>query len=1024
MPLTSPSIAEPFRSLLAPHLSDADLRTCLSRVELLKPPVGKQFWEVNSRQAGLFLILAGKARLLDQNDQLIITLEAGATFAEASLFSEHDFENYRVKASVGLQLGYLSNSDIQPLLLNYPGLKTQFQQRSEHLDLLVRYRHQSAFQTISSKELLQIIEHLEKHSLQTGRLPETLRSQRLWMLRSGRLSHPSGQALCADRLYIPTASAWKEWRVMEPSELYSLSEAQWTKVVPIAPQLAALFAASSVEELAYVAKPAVAESVNVLPFPQSRSFARTNAARSHPSQAKFADFPQPKFAIRQWWRRQTRQYPYLEQQSASDCGAACLAMVCRYWGKIISMNQLREMANVTRTGASLRGLAAAAESLGFTTRPVRGTLNKLAEQSLPAIAHWEGNHYVVVYEINHKFVIVADPAIGRRKLTHAEFKTGWTGYTLLLQPTRSFDATEESRSSIWSIFGLVKPYGWIVFEVVLASILIQVFSLVTPIFTQLILDRVVVQGSTLTLTAMGIGLLVFGVFRVAMTGLRQYLLDYVASRVNLTLIVGFIRHTFHLPLQFFDHRYVGDIISRVQENRKIQRFLTGQAMVSMLDLLTVFVYLILMFRYSWKLTALSLLVVPPFLLLACIGTPFLQNASRKTFQTLATESSYLVESLAGISTIKSLNMEQTVRWRWEDQFIQSIKAFFSSQIIGGFLQLASSSIETIATTGMLWFGAWLVIKGELTIGQLVAFNLLLGNIIRPFQQLSGLWNEFQEVVVALERINDVMDAEPEPSWQRPLQAVHQLQGQIRFEQVTFRYHPESDVNTLENLSFEIQPGQTVAIVGRSGSGKTTLSKLLLGLYPPTQGRILIDGFDITALDMRSLRPHIGVVDQNSFLFGDTIRANIALGNPDASLEEIRGAAQQAGAHSFIQELPMGYETQVGERGGMLSGGQRQRLTIARALVANPRLLILDEATSSLDAESERIIQANLSKIVQNRTTLIIAHRLSTIRNADLILVLDRGILIEQGTHPELMAKRGHYYYLNQQQLATIDSINV
>lgn len=1013
MPLTSkPSIAEQFKNLLAPHVSDVDLSNCLSHVEQLEPLVGKQFWETNGGQVGLYLILAGKVRLLDQNDQLLITLEAGATFAEASLFPENEFENYRAKASVGLRLGYLPYAYLQSLISNNSTLRTQLQHQAERLDLLVRYRHQLSFQDISGKGLLELMELLDKHILQVGQpLPKVLKSQRLWLLRHGRLIHLSGQPLIGDRLYVPTTSSWKEWQVVEPTELYSLSETQWAKAVQIFPQLAGLASEESNRE--------VVEPVNVLPFPERRSRPQVDSAPSNKTQPKFADFPKPTVTVKQWWRHHSRQYPFLEQQSASDCGAACLAMVCRYWGKTISINPLREMANVTQSGASLRGLAAAAESIGFATRPVRGTLNKLAEQTLPAIAHWEGNHYIVVYEINRKFLIVADPAIGKRKLTHAEFKMGWTGYTLLLHPTHGFEETEESRSSLWSIFTLVKPYGWIVFEVILASILIQVFSLVTPIFTQLILDRVVVQGSMLTLTAMGLGLLIFGIFRVAMTGLRQYLLDYVASRVDLTLIVGFISHTFRLPLAFFENRYVGDIVSRVQENRKIQRFLTGQAMISGLDLLTVFVYLILMFRYSWKLAALSLLVVPPFLLLAWIGTPFLQNASRKTFKGLVTESSYLVESLTGISTIKSLNIEQTVRWRWEDRFTQSLRAFFSGQVIGGFFQLFSSGIETIATTAMLWFGAWLVIKGELTIGQLVAFNMLLGNIIRPFQQLSGLWNEFQDVVIALERINDVMDAMPEASWRQTLQPIHQLQGHIRFEQVTFRYHPESDINTLENLSFQIQPGQTVAIVGRSGSGKTTLSKLLLGLYPPTQGRLLIDGFDITSLDLRSLRPQIGVVDQNSFLFGDTIRANIAMGNPDASMEEIIAAAQQAGAHQFIQELPMGYETQVGERGNMLSGGQRQRLTIARALVGNPRLLILDEATSSLDAESERIIQDNLGKIAQNRTTLIIAHRLSTIRNADLILVLDRGVLVEKGSHADLMAKRGHYYYLNQQQLATV-----
>jgi ATP-binding cassette subfamily B protein len=321
------------------------------------------------------------------------------------------------------------------------------------------------------------------------------------------------------------------------------------------------------------------------------------------------------------------------------------------------------------------------------------------------------------------------------------------------------------------------------------------------------------------------------------------------------------------------------------------------------------------------------------------------------------------------------------------------------------------------TTALLWFGAHLVIHNQLTIGQLVAFNMLLGNIITPFQRLTVLWNQLQEVVIAVERINDVLDAEPEEDLQQQArQSLPAIQGEIQFDNVTFRYHPESDFNVLENLSFVVQPGQMVALVGRSGSGKTTISKLVLGLYPPTDGKVLIDGHDLTSISLHSLRQHVGVVDQDTFLFGSTIRENISLGHPGATLAEIIEAAQLAGADEFIKKLPMGYETQIGEGGGMLSGGQRQRVAIARALLGNPRLLILDEATSHLDAESERIIQKNLTKILRGRTTLVIAHRLSTVRHADLILVLDQGVLIESGTHAELMAKRGHYFYLNQQQL--------
>jgi ATP-binding cassette subfamily B protein len=429
----------------------------------------------------------------------------------------------------------------------------------------------------------------------------------------------------------------------------------------------------------------------------------------------------------------------------------------------------------------------------------------------------------------------------------------------------------------------------------------------------------------------------------------------------------------------------------------------------------------LMFWYSPPLALLVLAIVPPFVVLALFATPFLKRISREVFSALAQENSYLIQSLTGITSIRSMAIEQTVRWRWEEFLNNLTRKNFSGQVISNQLQMISSTIQSLATTGLLWFGAWLVIQNQLTIGQLVAFNMLLGNVIQPFQRLIVLWNQLQEVIVSIERINDVLEAEVEEDLTIQIrQNLPRLEGRIRFDNVTFRYHPESDINILENLSFEILPEQTVAVVGRSGSGKTTLSKLILGLYPPTDGRVLIDNQDVNSISLKSLRSQIGVVDQDTFLFGGTIRENISIAHPEASLEEIIQAAQLAGADEFIKRMALGYETEIGEGGGMLSGGQRQRLAIARALLGNPRLLILDEATSHLDSESERIIQNNLKQILKGRTSVIIAHRLSTVRNADLILVLDRGILVESGTHEQLIAKKGHYYYLNQQQL-TVNS---
>lgn len=731
-----------------------------------------------------------------------------------------------------------------------------------------------------------------------------------------------------------------------------------------------------------------------------------------------AYFPSPAQRLGHWIGQSLRRYPFFEQQSASDCGAAGLVMIARYWGKRISVNRLREMANVNRDGASLKGLITAAENIGLSTRPVKATLEGLVKQPLPAIAHWEGKHFVVIWKITAKQVIIGDPAIGQLTLSRAEFASKWTGFTLLLQPNQKFRDTKEDKASLWQFYRLLEPHWFVLLEIFVASLFIQIFGLITPIFTQLILDRVIVQGSLTTLWAMGIGALIFAVFRVAITGLRAYLLDHTANRIDTALITGFIRHTLSLPLGYFESRYVGDIISRVEENRKIQRFLSGEALSILLDLLTVFVYVAVMLRYSWQLALISLAIVPPFFFLALISTPFLQRISRDIFQAIAKESSYLIEILTGIRTVKSTATERSTRWHWEDLFSVEVKKNFSGQLIGNNLQIVSNLIESFATTGLLCFGAYLVIQNQLSIGQLIAFNMLFAQIIEPFQRLTVLWTQFQEVNIAVERINDVLDAKPEENLEElSRQFLPELQGHIRFENVTFRYHTDSDRNILENLSFEILPGQTVALVGRSGSGKTTISKLLIGLYPPTDGKVSIDGYDLSTIALSSLRQQVGVVDQDTFLFGSTIRENISLGHPDRPLESVIEAAKLAGIHDFIQSLPMGYETQIGEGGGLLSGGQRQRIAIARSLMGEPRLLILDEATSHLDTESEQIIQNNLQKIRQNRTMVIIAHRLSTVRNADLILVLDRGILVDQGTHKELMSRPGIYRNLNSNQLS-------
>jgi ATP-binding cassette, subfamily B, bacterial HlyB/CyaB len=737
------------------------------------------------------------------------------------------------------------------------------------------------------------------------------------------------------------------------------------------------------------------------------------------SRLKEAYFPTPSQKMGHWWKKAIHSYPFYAQHSVSDCSAACMVMVGRYWGKEFNINRLRDLAYISREGASLKGLINAAENLGFNSRPVKASLDRLAKVPLPAIAHWQGNHYIVVFEISRHHVIIGDPAVGQRKLTHREFVQDWTGYCLLLEPTLELKKTADNKTDFWQLFQLVTPHKLVIAEIFLASIVLQIFGLISPIFTQLILDRAILHKSASSLATFGIGLLIFGGFQIAMSALRQYLMALTANRIDAALIIGFIRHTFSLPLSYFDSRHVGDIISRIQENNKIQSFITGQSLGILLDLMSVFVYASLMFVYSWKLALVTLISIPPFLLLTFASTPFLKKMSREIFNASNAENSYLIEALNGVRTIKSMAVEKTVRWEWEEKLTKEIKQTYRGQMMGIQIQILSSIISVISSTALIWVGASLVIAGEFTIGQLFAFNMLSANVISPFQRLAGLWNNLQEIGIAVERLCDVIEAKPEEDRQSLRQDLGQLQGYVKFDRVTFRYNQATEVNTLENISFELKPGQTIALVGRSGSGKTTLSKLILGLYQPLSGSISIDGQDLKHLSLTSLRSQIGVVDQDTFLFSGTVKHNITLARPGATPVEIQRAAELSGAEEFISQMPMGYETEIGEGGSMLSGGQRQRIAIARALINNPRLLIFDEATSSLDTESERIIQENLEQIRRDRSTIIIAHRLSTVQNADLILVLDKGLLIESGNHDQLMAQRGQYYHLNQQQIVTI-----
>jgi ATP-binding cassette subfamily B protein len=514
-----------------------------------------------------------------------------------------------------------------------------------------------------------------------------------------------------------------------------------------------------------------------------------------------------------------------------------------------------------------------------------------------------------------------------------------------------------------------------------------------------------------------VGMLLIAVFQTATTALRYYLLVHTTRRIDMQMVVDFYRHILSLPMRYFEERKVGDILKRFNENARIREFLTGRALGVTLDCLMIFVYLALMFYYNVKLTLLALVFIPGYVVLTLVVTPIFKRQYREAFEKSAEADSQMVESVSGVGTVKATAAERSIRWKLEGLIVKSLNVQFRSALTGMATISIGNMLQMINTIFLFWYGAHLVIDGELSVGQLVAFNVLVGNVTRPILSVVDLWREFQEINIAFERLNDVFDAKPEedPSVQARIK-MPRIRGHIKFDNVTFRYPTRGDKNALQNVNLEILPGQTVALVGRSGAGKTTFANMLLRLYQPNEGRIFIDGHDLRQVSISSLRSQVGVVPQDVFLFSGTIRENIAFGNPDAPLEEVVGASMLAGAHEFVSELPLGYETKIGERGQTLSGGQKQRIAIARALFKKPRVLIFDEATSALDTESERAIQQNLDQILKDRTTLVIAHRLSTVRNADVIVVMDRGTIREVGNHFSLMDQKGIYYYLNSQQL--------
>lgn len=724
-----------------------------------------------------------------------------------------------------------------------------------------------------------------------------------------------------------------------------------------------------------------------------------------------------------------------------DSGLASLLMMCQFHS--ISADAAKLIHEFGDEKFTNEAILLAAQSLGMTGKLVKQDVSRLDKAPLPAIGRTHQGEYFILAKVDtakqpeeqtqtaadtqtndvqplHGLtrVLLQRPGHPPEVLTIEAFLEEWDGDLLFFTSKASFAGAMSKFDFTWFIPAVVK-YRKLLGEVLLISLALQIIGLITPMFFQVVMDKVLVNHAMKTLNVIAIGLLLAIIFEALLSGIRSWVFAHMSSKIDVELGARLFRHLLNLPIAYFQSRRVGDSVARIRELENIRSFLTSNAMTLLLDLLFSFVFLGVMLWYSAWLTLIVVLSIPLYVVISMVFTPIIRHRLNEKFNKNAENQSFLVETISGIDTVKALAVEPRWTQKWDKQLAGYVSAGLSVANVSTIASTSVSLISKVVTALIMWFGATLVIDGKLSVGELVAFNMLASQVSSPILRLAQLWNDFQQVGISMSRLADILNARTEIEGQKT--RLPKLQGSITFRDVSFRYRSDSS-DVLRQVSLSIQPGEVIGIVGRSGSGKSTLTKLVQRLYVPDRGKVLIDGQDIAIIDTTSLRQQIGVVLQENMLFNRSVRDNIALTNPAISIEMIIAAAQQAGAHEFICELPEGYDTMVGEHGVGLSGGQRQRIAIARALLNQPRVLIFDEATSALDYESEKIIQDNMQHICKGRTVLIIAHRLSAVRHADKIVVMDKGEIKEVGSHQSLLGNPdGIYSHLYRLQQGTFSS---
>lgn len=711
------------------------------------------------------------------------------------------------------------------------------------------------------------------------------------------------------------------------------------------------------------------------------------------------------------------QYTQNVEPRKLDTGIICLAIIAKILGIPADEAQLRRAYAVSDAdGIDTMTLLRAAGELGLKSRLVTSSPQRFIKTPLPAIVILKNGNYIVVARRENEKVVVIDPYRQHPFVLPLEnLFNGWNSEAILF--TRRYVSAKEKSEGRFDLSWFV-PAIWryknFLGQVLFLSLILQLFGLITPMFTQIIVDKVLIHRSLNTLDVLIIGMGFVSIFQAWLTGLRSYLFTHTTNKIDVALSTKLFRHITALPVKYFETWQVGEVVARVKELENVRQFITGSGLTVVLDTIFTVVYIIAMFMYSSYLSLITLLMLPLYIILNLIVTPIYRKRLNDKFTAGTENEAFLIETVTGIQTVKSMAVESQIVQKWEQMLARYIKTAFATANLSNIAGNIGSFIQQVFILVILWFGSYQVMQDKMTVGELIAFQMMSGQVVAPILRLVNMWQNFQQTMVSVDRLGDILNEAAEPAFNANRTTLPAVRGDIFFDRVTFRYRPEMP-EVLYQVSINIKSGTRIGIVGRSGSGKSTLTKMIQRLYVPESGRILIDGVDLAQVEPAWLRRQIGVVLQENFLFNGTIRNNIGAARLGASIKEIMAAAKASGAHEFIQELADGYDTIVGERGTALSGGQRQRIAIARALLTDPRILIFDEATSALDYESERIIMNHLKHISFGRTMIMIAHRLSTVQHCDCIIVLERGRVMEMGTHEELLANKAMYYSLHAQQ---------